>query len=110
MRTRPQPEKGQRKGRRKSIDILAVRGEIERQKKLIIKCIKKRDRRRVYELLEQLIDYQTEHGGLRFVVKSLCDLATAAKKSGDTSLQLELTGRCIELQPDDGWSWTQYGG
>ncbi len=55
-----------------------------------------------------MIDYQTQFGGAKFTVKSLCDLALVAKSLGNHQLQLELTERSVDIKRDDAWSWTQY--
>jgi tetratricopeptide (TPR) repeat protein len=100
-------EKLRRRGRR-SYNRALVLENVERQKELIVKAMQRRDLARAREVIGELIEYHMEYGGAEFAVKSLCDLAMAAKALGNHPLQLELTERCIDLQPSDAWSWTQH--
>ncbi len=97
------------KGRRAGINREVVLANVESQKRLIIDSMQRREIGRAREIIDQLIEYQLRYGGSKFLVKSLCDLAVEAKALGMYSLQLELTERSINLEPDDAWSWTQYG-
>jgi tetratricopeptide (TPR) repeat protein len=100
-------ERLRRRGRQ-SYNRARVLENVERQKELIVNAMQRRDLVRAREVIDELIEYHMEYGGAEFAVKSLCDLAMAAKALGNYHLQLELTERCIDLQPSDAWSWTQH--
>jgi tetratricopeptide (TPR) repeat protein len=98
-----------RKRRHQRINRTDVRDKVERRKESILEHMQRRDFVRLRSLVEELIDFQMANGGPDFVVKSLCDLAINAKAIGNYTIQLELAERSINLSPDDGWSWAQYG-
>jgi len=83
--------------------------QIDRQKAAIVDEMKLRRFDRVERFISDLIDFQLRMGDPIHACKSLCDLAMKAKGLGLQGLQLALTRRSIELKPDDGWSWSQYG-
>ena len=96
------------KQRRLGIDRKKALASVETQKTAIVAAMEQRDFGRVARYLEDLIEYQREHGGVTYACKSLCDLATEAKLHGHVQLQLELTERSVGLKPDDAWSQRQY--
>lgn len=98
-----------RRGRRIDIDRQAVLNEVNRRKAIISGAIQRRDFEIVRELTNDLVDYQLHSGEAKHLAMSLCDLAMEAKELEMFSLQLELTERSINVAPDDGWSWAQYG-
>src|SRR6185436_12088618 len=94
--------------RRLSFDRIAHFEKTNSQKEAIIKCMQRRDYLRIRNLTDELVAHHMAWDGPRYAVKSLCDLAMEAKAFCSYSLQLELTERCIKLQPQDAWSWAQY--
>ncbi len=98
-----------RKPTRRSFDRAAQFEKTNSQKEAITKAMRRQDHVRVRNLIDELIAHHMAWDGPRFAVKSLCDLAMEAKLLGTYSLQMELTKRCVKLQPNDAWSWAQYG-
>ncbi len=101
------PKKGH-KPRRRSFNRAVLFENTNKRKQAIIKAMQQHDYVRMRNLLEDLITQHMNSDGPKFAVKSLCDLAIEAKALGIYSLQLELTKRCVDLQPGDDWSWAQY--
>jgi hypothetical protein len=54
---------------------------VNSQKENIVHTMQRRDLTRARELATELVDYQLNHGGAAFAVKSLCDLAAEAKSA-----------------------------
>jgi tetratricopeptide (TPR) repeat protein len=94
---------------RRFYDRAKVLRNVEEQKNRIIGLMRSRQWERLPLLIDGLLDYQRRHGGGVYAAKSLCDLATEAKALGRYSVQLDLTERAVEQNPEDGWAWTQYG-
>jgi tetratricopeptide (TPR) repeat protein len=79
-----------------------------RRKAAIVHALDRRDLEYSGELIADLVNYQREHGRPEHLSMSLCDLAIEAKRRGLHSVQLELTGKAIEVNPADGWAWAQH--
>ena len=94
---------------RQRMDRTKVLERVDRQKLAVVEAMRLRDHLKVERFVDDLIDYQLAHGGPSYATKSLCDLATEAKRLGMHRLQLEFTQKSIELTPGDGWAWMQFG-
>ncbi len=99
----------ERKMKHKKINGAAVFENVEVQKKAIVEAIKHRDHARFEKFVNELVKFHFETGGAEYAVKSLCDLAMAAKRFYRFDLQLHLIQWSIDLKPGDGWAWAQYG-
>lgn len=99
----------QRRERRRVGDRKKILEKVERQKRAIVDAMKARDLPRAREFVGDLVEFNLDLGGPEYAVKSLCDLAKKAKDLGFGELQLELTGRAVEVKPDDGRAWAQHG-
>ncbi|MCI0706966.1 MAG: tetratricopeptide repeat protein [Ignavibacteriae bacterium] len=97
------------KRERRGIDRASVLEKVESQKEYIIAKMERGDLHSAKRVVNELIEFQLKNGKPEFVVKSLCDLAIAAKRLHSFAFQLELTQRSVNLKPNDGWAWAQYG-
>ena len=53
--------------------------------------------------------HETMHQGAVFACKSLCNLAVKAQELSLFDVQLEITRRAVDLNPNDSWAWRQHG-
>lgn len=103
-------EGSRRKGGKSSkLDRTKAFESNERRMRAISDLIRVGDIDRAREYIGELVESQLANGGAQYAVKSLCSLAKEAKERGLFSLQHDLTQWSVELKPDDGWAWTQYG-
>ena len=93
---------------RKSYDHSLIKINVERQQNYIIELLQTRKKHDAKLVVEELIRYQSEFGGERFIAKTLCNLAKQAKDLGMIDLQLEWARTSTEICPDDAWSLIQY--
>jgi tetratricopeptide (TPR) repeat protein len=100
------------KPRRFSVDRIAVKNNVDRQKVAIIDAMRNCEFSLIHKYTKELIEYQLKHArsneGPGLACKSLCDLAIQAKELHMFNLQLYFTFQSISLKLDDGWAWAQY--
>ncbi len=95
--------------KQKQVKAKDALNRVIRQKDAILEALDRRDLARAQDFIDALIEHQQEYGRPEHLAKSLCDLAGEAKQRGLSQLQLALAERSVQVKPDDGWAWAQYG-
>ena len=108
----PEPEVVREEGRKKGVhqryDRNVALKKVNVQKEWILARIRSGEVGRAWAGVADLEAFQLALGGAQYLVKSLCDLASAAKDMGLSQLQLQLVEKALQYDPADLWSLLQY--
>ncbi len=104
---RPRQER-RKKGRRGKEPAKTMLKKVTRWKAFIIQSLKHQRIGNARKHVEELVEYQREHGRREHICKSLCDLAMAAKELMLYGLQLEWTEQAVNANLDDEWALVQH--
>lgn len=95
--------------RKKKLPLSEILRRVAHFKEQIVAAMHRQPGERVHELIEELVEFQSQHGKSEYCCMSLCDLAAIAQQQHQFSIQFMLTSRAVRLKPDDARSWTQHG-
>jgi tetratricopeptide (TPR) repeat protein len=105
----PETEKRSRPTRSKVPHLREILSRVKAQKEAIKDALNRRDISLAHKFLADLKTDQLKHGGAKFLVKSLCDIAMEAKRIGFYEFQLKLLEDAAELERGDPRVWCQLG-